>query len=73
MMVIFGRSSQPIFNYFLQLTELKHLAPDHPEWKTQQPFKAVLEDDMKELAKHGEHGLLELVMAITCRNDNRRI
>jgi hypothetical protein len=26
---------------------VKELALQHPEWKTQQPFKGVLEDDMK--------------------------
>ncbi len=25
------------------------MAVDHPEWKNQQPFKAVLENDMAEL------------------------
>jgi phosphoglycolate phosphatase-like HAD superfamily hydrolase len=39
------------------------LAPQHPEWKTTQPFKAVLDGDMKTLAAAGEKGLLELVMA----------
>jgi hypothetical protein len=26
---------------------VKELAPQHPEWKTKQPFKALLEGDMK--------------------------
>jgi len=57
-------SEQPAyFQLFFAIDRIKALAPDHPEWKTKQPFKAVLEDDMNELAKHGEHGLLELVMA----------
>jgi len=38
------------------------LAPSHPEWKTQQPFKAVLENDNKALAEIGYDGLLELLM-----------
>lgn len=42
---------------------MKKLAPEHPEWKTTQPFKAVLENDMQTLFSFGEHGLLELVMA----------
>jgi len=45
------------------LDRVKALAPQHPEWKTTQPFKAVLEDDIKALAAAGEKGLLELVMA----------
>jgi len=57
-------SEQPAyFQLFFAIDRIKALASEHPEWKTEQPFKAVLEDDMKELAKHGEHGLLELVMA----------
>ncbi|MCX7112468.1 MAG: HAD family hydrolase [Proteobacteria bacterium] len=42
---------------------VRELAPQHPEWKEKQPFKAVLENDWKALAEAGEHGLLELVMA----------
>jgi phosphoglycolate phosphatase-like HAD superfamily hydrolase len=45
------------------LDRVKALAPQHPEWKDKQPFKAVLEGDMKTLAESGEHGLLELVAA----------
>lgn len=45
------------------LDRVKALAPQHPEWKDTQPFKAALEGDMKTLAASGEHGLLELVMA----------
>ena len=57
-------SEQPAyFQLYFVLDLVKELAPNHPEWKTTQPFKAVLEDDMQELAKHGEHGLIQLVMA----------
>ena len=56
-------SEQPAyFQLLFAMERIKALAPDHPEWKTQQPFKAVLEDDMTELAKYGTHGILELVM-----------
>jgi phosphoserine phosphatase len=44
------------------LDRVKGLAPQHPDWKTKQPFKAVLDGDMKTLAESGEHGLLELIM-----------
>ena len=57
-------SEQPAyFQLLFAMDRIKALAPDHPEWKTQQPFKAVLENDMKELGKSGVHGILELVMA----------
>jgi len=44
------------------LDRVKAMAPMHPEWKDKQPFKAVLERDMKTLAESGERGLVELVM-----------
>jgi hypothetical protein len=43
------------------LDRIKALAPLHPDWKNKQPFKAVLEGDMRGLAKSGEHGLMELI------------
>ncbi|MDO6442383.1 HAD family phosphatase [Marinobacter sp. 2_MG-2023] len=45
------------------LSRVKELAPDHPEWKSTQPFKAVLDGDMKALGSAGEEGLVELMMA----------
>jgi phosphoglycolate phosphatase-like HAD superfamily hydrolase len=42
---------------------VKKLAPQHPEWKTQQPFKGVLEDDMKAVGASGMKGLMAIVMA----------
>src|SRR4051795_12108161 len=45
------------------LDRVKAMAPMHPEWKDKQPFKAVLEGDMKTLAESGERGMLELVAA----------
>jgi phosphoglycolate phosphatase-like HAD superfamily hydrolase len=42
---------------------VKKLAPKHPEWKTQQPFKGVLENDMKAVGASGMKGLMEIIMA----------
>jgi len=57
-------SEQPAyFQLFFAIDRVKAMAADHPEWKNEQPFKAVLENNMEELAKQGEHGLLQLVMA----------
>ncbi len=57
-------SEQPAyFQLLFALDRVKALAPEHPEWRTQQPFKAVLDDDMEAVVATGEHGLLELVMA----------
>ena len=44
------------------LDRVKALAPMHPEWKTKQPFQAVLEGDLKALAGAGERGLVELIL-----------
>ncbi|MGD1972852.1 MAG: HAD family hydrolase [Desulfobacterales bacterium] len=57
-------SEQPMyFQLFFAIDRVKSLAPQNPAWKTQQPFKAVLENDMQALAASGEKGLLELIMA----------
>ncbi len=45
------------------LDRVKAMAPLHSEWKEKQPFKAVLDGDMKALAEFGEHGLMEIMMA----------
>jgi hypothetical protein len=42
---------------------VKELAPQHPEWKTTQPFKALLEGDMKTFGASGMKGVMEVVMA----------
>jgi phosphoglycolate phosphatase-like HAD superfamily hydrolase len=55
--------SHPMYTQLaFALDRIKQLAPQHPEWKTKQPFKAVLDNDMKTLAASGEKGLAELVM-----------
>jgi phosphoserine phosphatase len=57
-------SEQPAyFQLLFAIDRVKALAPKHPEWKSKQPFKAVLEGDMKTLAASGEKGVLELIMA----------
>ena len=62
-------SEQPAyFQLFFAIDRVKALASEHPEWKTTQPFKAVLENDMEELVKQGEHGLIQLVMATHAGN-----
>ena len=39
------------------------LAPQHPEWKEKQPYKAALERDIRALAAQGEKGVGELMAA----------
>jgi len=42
---------------------VKKLAPQHPEWKTKQPFKALLAGDMKTVGAAGMKGLMEIILA----------
>ena len=56
---------QPMYvQLAFMLDRVKTLAPQNPGWKTKQPFKAVLDGDMKALAASGEQGLVQL-MAVT--------
>ena len=43
------------------LDRVKALAPQNPSWKNKQPFKAVLDGNMRAIAASGEKGLMELV------------
>lgn len=55
---------QPMYTQLaFALDRVKALASQHPEWKQKQPFKAVLEGDLKAMAQSGEKGLVELLMA----------
>jgi phosphoserine phosphatase len=54
----------PMYTQILFAFErVKELAPQHPEWKTTQPFKALLEGDMKTVGASGMKGLMEIVVA----------
>jgi phosphoglycolate phosphatase-like HAD superfamily hydrolase len=55
---------QPVyFQLAFSFDRVKAMAPQHPEWKTTQPFKAVLERDLKALAAFGERGLVQIAAA----------
>jgi hypothetical protein len=57
-------AEQPLYFQGLFLIDrVKALAPQHPEWKTKEPFASVLKGDMKGVAAAGEKGLLELLAA----------
>jgi len=57
-------TEQPIYvQLAFALDRVKSMAFEHPDWKDTQPFKAVLEGDMKALAATGEKGLLEIIAA----------
>ena len=42
---------------------VRALAPHHPEWKDTQPFKGVIDNDLKAVAASGEAGLLDMIVA----------
>ena len=57
-------SEQPVpVQLYFALDRVKALAPQHPEWKTQEPFASLLNGDLKTALAGGDHALLELVMA----------
>ncbi|HEY6722718.1 MAG TPA: HAD family hydrolase [Polyangiaceae bacterium] len=57
-------SEQPVYvQVAFVLDRVKALAPEHPEWKHKQPFKAALEGDLKAVMAGGIEGFLKLVLA----------
>ncbi|MBP6582351.1 MAG: haloacid dehalogenase-like hydrolase [Chromatiaceae bacterium] len=57
-------SEQPVpVQLYFALDRVKALAPQHPEWKTQEPFASLLKGDVKTALASGDHALLEIVMA----------
>ena len=57
-------AEQPIyFQFAFAIDRVKALAPQHPEWKTKEPFASFLRGDMKAALAGGEKGLLEMMAA----------
>src|SRR6478609_8643928 len=57
-------AEQPIYVQFrFALDRVKALAPQHPEWKTKEPFKSVLAGDLKKAPGARAKGLGEMVLA----------
>lgn len=55
---------QPLYvQAFFVFDRIQQLAPQHPEWQTQEPFASVLKGDLKAALSAGEPALVELVMA----------
>ena len=56
-------SEQPIyFQGMFIFDRIKAMAPQHPEWREEQPFKAALEGDFQTLAAGGMASLNKLLM-----------
>src|SRR5438046_5665500 len=55
---------QPMyFQMLFALDRVKALAPQHPEWKTQEPFASLLKGDVKGAVAGGERTILEIIIA----------
>ena len=52
----------PVQLYFA-IDRVKALAPQHPDWKTTEPFASLLKGDLKTALAGGERALLELAVA----------
>jgi hypothetical protein len=53
---------------FFVLDRVKALAPQHPEWQTQEPFASLLKGDLHTALAGGEKALLEMAMATHAGN-----
>jgi phosphoserine phosphatase len=57
-------AEQPAYFQALFIRDrIKALAPQHPEWKTQEPYASLLKGDLKAALAGGEKALLQLAMA----------
>jgi phosphoglycolate phosphatase-like HAD superfamily hydrolase len=57
-------AEQPLyFQLAFALDRVRALAPQHPEWRTQEPFAALLKGDVSGALAGGEHAILEIVLA----------
>lgn len=57
-------AEQPMyFQFFFAMDRVKALAPQHLEWKDQEPFASLLKGDLKGALAGGEKAMLEIVMA----------
>lgn len=55
-------AEQPVyFELAFALDEIRRLAPRHPEWKDQEPYRSVLAGDLKGVMAGGEKALLQIV------------
>ena len=55
---------QPMYiQAFFVFDSIKRMAPQHPEWKNQEPFASVLKGDIKTALAGGEKALVGMLMA----------
>jgi phosphoserine phosphatase len=57
-------SEQPVYNQLAFVFDrVKALAPQHPEWKSKEPYKSAIAGDIKGVAQNGQKGLTDLLAA----------
>lgn len=57
-------AEQPMYFQFLfALDRVKALAPQHPEWKTREPFASLLKGDVKDAMAGGETAISQIIIA----------
>src|SRR5690606_13823455 len=57
-------AEQPVyFQLAFAIDRIAAMAHEYPDWEQTQPFKGILEGDLKAVAASGEHGLLDIVAA----------
>ena len=57
-------AEQPVyFQLIYAVDQVKKMAPQHPEWKSEEPFASVLKGDMQKVAASGKEGLMKLIAA----------
>ncbi len=57
-------SEQPVyFQAFYIVDRIREMAPQHPEWQSEEPFASLLKGDLKTALAGGEEALLKMMMA----------
>jgi len=51
------------FQLIFAFDRVKDMAPQHPEWRSEEPFASLLKGDMAAVAASGQKGILQLVAA----------
>lgn len=56
-------AEKPLYVQLLfALDRIQALAPQHPEWQTEEPFASLLKGDVKAALESGEPGIMKIVM-----------
>lgn len=57
-------AEQPVyFQLIYAIDQVKKMAPQHPEWKTEEPFASILKGDRRKVMASGKEGLMKILAA----------